>query len=947
MASATATFLVSNTVLGPTTTNNPADLWVLAFQKCKARIPEKQLARVLQVQTFEQLKAAVESLQKIQGQRHSLRALKRIDPFLLNIKSFSSAIDTMVQANPNIAALCWGGIKIVLELSIRVTKAFERVTEGMSRMGSVLPRVEAYQRLLPSRRELNQAMLDSFVRSLWDNYEDVLQKKLDQMEAKSRLIDEESHVAKLFLDEKRHKDVKSSQEEIKNLIKQGPTKMVPTLPCHSIPFIRNLNFFGRADELQACQNALKVTTTLHHIPTLVLYGIGGVGKTSIALEFIYQQKTSRKILLWISADDPTKIDDAFARAASKLGLHVENADAKRDREEVKNFLEHTVEPWLIVFDNVEDETVGQFFPNSGNGACLLTTRDPDIYNRLAVEGQNIQSFKGSDARDFLLKQLPAVNSTNVKEQAAVDGLSIYLGGSALGLKQIGSFIRETNCGIEDLLKALHDKDQEKHVLNDQQSLRSAGYDRQLATAWNHSLSSLSETTLNLLVFLSFMDPDHIQDYIIKELKSSCARHPQLFPEAADNIKFGMCLRTLKRYGLVEQRGNDNSFSVHRLIQTITLHFTSIETKAKIFDFVIVTFLQKHPQSQATSDTLFPQWKICKQYSTHIFRLHVLIKEWRLRPASEDLLWRLLFNGSRYLLETGWMKKCLSVVEVAESFCNPDTVEGKLRLAYLTNARGIFALQHQNLAEARSLFERVEQIRLEHLGELDPNTIAVQNNLALTLVNERRWQDVVTLNDRRRRLIADRDDVPLRLRTSIFDGLCSAYLEMGLLNKAMDAINTSINMSKATLPLISQLSGYHHYHKGKILTAQGKLEEALEEHLLCYRIRNEVLNDHVQTAGACYRAGDLSYRNGKAEEAIALLEESKRMYKSLDLIGSFPLAGSARSAWRLSEIMAAQGDSLKAHTYLEEAQADRDALQLARKDDLCENDFNILLNYVDS
>ena len=282
------------------------------------------------------------------------------------------------------------------------------------------------------------------------------------------------------------------------------------------------------------------------------------------------------------------------------------------------------------------------------------------------------------------------------------------------------------------------------------------------------------------------------------------------------------LRTLIRYGLIEKLESDNSFAIHRLVQSSVLHFVTQQARDSMFDAIIEIFLQGHPQSQATSDTLFHHWSTCAIYAPHLLRLQILIKEWRFRPTSPEQLWILFFNCSRwvslrslellllintrYLLETGSMAKSLSLINDTELFCDASKTNGQIQLSYLHNARGLIALQHQQQAEARSWFEDAFAVRRKHLGELNVNTVAVQGNLALTLINERRWEDLITFNEPRRASIEQISHIPIRLRSPIYDLLCSAYLETGQLDKAWEAIETSTNMVKDVIPVYSQLNG---------------------------------------------------------------------------------------------------------------------------------------------
>lgn len=374
----------------PAPSTPPPDIgekWRIAVENCKKKLPPKELTRVVQTKTYDDLNRSIVGLRKTYQQKTVVRALNRIDPFLRNLHSFNSVINTATQSNPDIAALCWGGIKLILELSIRLKNAIDTITDGMAQVAQMLPRFESYQNLLPSTPQLTQAlinvyeavvgfcfetilalrenpvrMLTPFIllhlhypsphpfslahlhltnlgnlfRSLWVNYSQSLTQKLEYIQRQSSIVDVESTVAKLIVDNTRH-------EELKRMIAGNKTDTTAKLPCYSIPFSANAGFFGRNAELGFCTDALNLSEPGTGPKGLALHGNGGIGKTSVALQLAYQEKAQRKVIIWIAADDIRKIFQGFVEAAAKLGLHRPNADAKADRDSVKDFLEKTSE----------------------------------------------------------------------------------------------------------------------------------------------------------------------------------------------------------------------------------------------------------------------------------------------------------------------------------------------------------------------------------------------------------------------------------------------------------------------------------------------------------------------------------------------------------------------------------------------------------------------------
>lgn len=180
---------------------------------------------------------------------------------------------------------------------------------------------------------LSDTAAETLFKALWRDYETVLQNAKTAIEKKGRIVEVEAYAANMELDGERH-------QEIKKLVGQSLVAAI-NLPCYFIPYSQNAAFFGRETELKLCRDALASSTLTASSKFFVLHGIGGVGKTSIALQFAYEQKLHRKVVLWFPADNPEKLDRRFSEIAHAIGLHHNNADQAQDREGLKRWLDKT------------------------------------------------------------------------------------------------------------------------------------------------------------------------------------------------------------------------------------------------------------------------------------------------------------------------------------------------------------------------------------------------------------------------------------------------------------------------------------------------------------------------------------------------------------------------------------------------------------------------------
>lgn len=96
------------------------DLWREAYNRCLQRLPAKDVPTVLRVNSYHELKESISSSNRKLMNSTVPKALAKIEPFLSSIRQFFLVIDSMVQANPEIAALVWGSIKFLFEVPICV-----------------------------------------------------------------------------------------------------------------------------------------------------------------------------------------------------------------------------------------------------------------------------------------------------------------------------------------------------------------------------------------------------------------------------------------------------------------------------------------------------------------------------------------------------------------------------------------------------------------------------------------------------------------------------------------------------------------------------------------------------------------------------------------------------------------------------------------------------------
>jgi hypothetical protein len=106
---------------------------------------------------------------------------------------------------------------------------------------------------------------------------------------------------------------------------------VAQLPCCVLPVARNRRFFGRQELLSEIDGHLKPEKDSTGLRSLAIHGLGGVGKTQVALEYAYSKRDDFDAILWVPAENILILQQGFTKIAVE-GLRLPNANPKSDQE---------------------------------------------------------------------------------------------------------------------------------------------------------------------------------------------------------------------------------------------------------------------------------------------------------------------------------------------------------------------------------------------------------------------------------------------------------------------------------------------------------------------------------------------------------------------------------------------------------------------------------------
>ncbi len=344
---------------------------------------------------------------------------------------------------------------------------------------------------------------------------------------------------------------------------------------------RNKNFTGRDDLLGALreERSSSVTavlplgtqgTVLPH----ALQGMGGVGKTQVAIEYAYRYRGEYDLVWWIPADQPPLVRSSLAALAPQLGLPPATASgidaaATSVLDALRKGLPYR--RWLLIFDNADQpEELNEIIPR-GPGDVLITSRNPRWQS--VVDTVSIDVFNREESIEFLGKRVPAG-----LDPGEADRLAAELGDLPLALEQAGALQAETGMSVEEYLRLLGEQ-----VSAIMAEGKAPDYPLSMTAAWK----------LVLLRCCAFFGPEPIPRDIFP--RGAQALTSPLGDLLADPIRLARAVRELGRFALLRLDGRN--IVIHRLIQALLRDDLTAEDQVRYREqahLIMTMGAPKHP-----------------------------------------------------------------------------------------------------------------------------------------------------------------------------------------------------------------------------------------------------------------------------------------------------------------------------------------------------------------
>lgn len=586
----------------------------------------------------------------------------------------------------------------------------------------------------------------------------------------------------------------------------------------NVPHLRNPNFTGREEIFTKIRKAL--TSGKPAMLTQVITGLGGIGKTQIAIEYVYRYTAEYKVVWWLRAENSETLAADYINLAQSINLPEKDSQEQQIIiENVRRWLEQN-QNWLLIFDNTQTpEDIYPYLPRVATGHVLVTSRHhtwDGIGKSLVVD-----SLNRKESTAFLLKR------TLQKDSTTANHLAEALGDLPLALEQAAAYINSVRISFKEYLELFQVRRQELW----KKEAPPLGYPDTMATTWRIAIQKVKEDVpvgANILNFCAFLAgyeiPRSLLDKANEHLPASLSK------KLKDHLEINKGIRELQQYSMVQVI--HDTLSVHPLIQIVTRdHLKEDEKKLWIKAAV------------GTIDSIFPtdgyenveSWQKCTTFLPHA------------RTTIE--------HADYYKIEP-------------------------LKVCNLLNKIGMFLVGRAAYSESEMLFRKALEIAENQIGKEHAYVASSLNNLGKLLKNQGRFVEsepyfTEALKIRNQLLGHNHLDIANNL-----NDLGMVLQAQGKYTQAEPLFRETIKILELHLgkeqPEISKSLN----NLALLLKYQGKYVEAEKLFYQALKIREKHLgNDHPDVANSLNNLAGLLQAQGKYAEAEKFFQKALKIYET--------------------------------------------------------------------
>ena len=644
-----------------------------------------------------------------------------------------------------------------------------------------------------------------------------------------------------------------------------------------IPFGQNEGFVGRDSILQQLSERIPPCARKNDCQWTAIVGLGGVGKTQIALEAAYRLHAQDLTcsIFWAPAVNMTMCEKAYLEIGQRLGVSGIEDDKADVKVLVQNALsQNTASSWLLIVDNIDDlgllssadgHSLRDYLPQSRKGSILFTTRNQEVVTKLDIPARDVLRVTEMSQAEAVKLLGNNLREDQMRNTESTKKLADFLACLPLAIKQASMYMSRTGISTAKYLEHClsSDKTQVKLLsehFEDRNRYRETA--NPIATTWLISFDHIAQKhplAAHYLKFISFLAE--------KDIPAS------ILPRGEDELEEDEAVGVLAGYAFIRKREGADSYDIHRLVRLATRSWVANanEWGARIRD-VMDRLRTVYP------DPGHENRDVWMGYMPHV----ILVLRAYEEPMKEKPDLALLFRVAKSFHETAKYKEAeqilRQVIELRMKVLGPKhpiTLSSRNNLALVLHSQG----KHE---EAEQIHRQTLELTIEVLGPKHPETLAIMTNLANTL-NSQGKHEAEQMHQQTVELTLEVLG-PKHLDTLISMENLALMLVSQLKHEEAEQIY------RQTLELSMEVLGPKHpdtlismNNLALTLNSQGKHKEAEQMHRQTLELTIEVLGPkHLDTLISMNSLGLILYSQGKHKEAEQIYRQELEL--SMEVLG---------------------------------------------------------------
>jgi len=506
----------------------------------------------------------------------------------------------------------------------------------------------------------------------------------------------------------------------------------PQFPLSTLPLRRN-PFFTDRDTIFTTLHASFNSEQSNQPNIQALYGLGGIGKTLLAIEYAHRYQAEYQATLWLNTASRDLFHSDLRSLADQLGISLpKDVDESARLAALRRWLQ-SHDRWLLVLDDLDDfSLLNQLVPLNSNGHVLLTTHSaatgPFAY---AIPVDQLTNEEGAL---LLLRRAKIIPPKGEREDAPIEAymqamaIAQEFASYPLALDQAGAYIDETGRSLASYLDLYR---QRQVAFLGTRGRFVDDHPNPVTTTLSLTFEKIAQVdpdALKLLHLFAFLYPEALPDEMIAHGASSLVG--PLRTLLLDPLALDAAIATLRRFSLLQHGADSTTLNMHHIVQIILRQELTQQQQVQMAKQAVRMVNATFPEVR------FKTWDACERYVPQAQHCATLIQDFQLSlPEGAQLLERLGF----YYYQRGYYSEAEAVLTQSLHLHERQRRPDLLDMAQTLNSLGLLAQRQAHYQEAEAFHQRALKLREQELGADDPTTAESLHNLAVLYENQGRYQ----------------------------------------------------------------------------------------------------------------------------------------------------------------------------------------------------------------